>query len=534
MRTLQHFVAFLAVLTASSVAGSTTPYSVATLVTESDPAMVQSQLSSHVADREPLVRATAARVAAARSLTALVPALRSAIASETDATAAREQLRALAILGTKEDVELAIASAQKWPAAMDNAVAIAVARRGAAAALELYHARLRATRMTNRDEFFRVALWSDSALIPFASTRLIADGDEAGWRGLLDALRHSSVAMHGPMMTAALGSPSEDIRTASVWFLVRGYAVDPAALPAIVRETLSGARDDVSSDREDFGRELLRRMLGAEKKDHERWQRFLATEEADQLLLGETAALQYLTDLEYAVRFARCEVQTQECELPEKRTNKTIPSEPVAPPAFDLPSELPAGLADAIVRETHCRDSWIGVADASVDRSGRIRSLNLEKVYTRASCKRAIDILLRLSLATNTSIKSGFSGPVLLVHPSRTSLCVDEESPDVVETSTHRAGGAVQPPKPTRQVEPRFPPSAVEKMGGGRNVIVIAEALVTKAGCVRNLRIIEQSPYPELNGAALMGLAQWQFRPGYLDGKPVDVRFNLTMNFKVP
>lgn len=530
---LRRLFALITVLCATTAVASTSPYSVAALATESDIAIVAAALPSHIAAEDALVRATGARVLAVRGLTALLPALRKTVEVETDPTAAREQLRALALLGDQDDVALAVAAARKWPTGMDNAVAVAVARRGGFQAVELYLSMLRGTRMTNRAEFFRVALWGHTESISMTGARLLAGSDEPGWHGLLDALRHSTVAMHAPMMIAGLRSPSEDIRAASVWYLVRGYAVDPLTLPAILKEELLKPKTEASSDREDFGRELLRRMLGAVKQEDERWQRFLGSEDADRLLIGETAALQYLTDAEYAVRYARCEVQTQECAMPEKRTEKTIPSQAVAPPAFDLPSELPAGLADAIVKGARCNDEWIGVAAVSVDQAGRVRTVELDKVYTRASCKRAIDVLLRVSFATNTSIRSGFTGPVLLVHPANTSLCVDEDTPEVIETSTHRAGGAVQAPKEIKSPKPKFPARVVEEMGSGRNVIIIVEAVVTRSGCVRNLRIIEQSPYPVLNGAALMALAKWKFRPGYLDGRPVNVTFNLTMNFVV-
>ena len=90
----------------------------------------------------------------------------------------------------------------------------------------------------------------------------------------------------------------------------------------------------------------------------------------------------------------------------------------------------------------------------------------------------------------------------------------------------------MQPPKVKKRVEPIFPASARQSMGHGRNVLVIVDSVISKTGCVRSMRVVEQSPYPELNGAALMALSQWTFAPGYLDGKPVDVHFNLTINFK--
>ena len=70
-------------------------------------------------------------------------------------------------------------------------------------------------------------------------------------------------------------------------------------------------------------------------------------------------------------------------------------------------------------------------------------------------------------------------------------------------------------------------------MGAMRSVMVIVEATISKTGCVRNMRLIAQSPYPELNAAALTAVSTWQFTPGLLDGEPVDVIYTLTVNFKM-
>src|SRR6185436_19808863 len=109
---------------------------------------------------------------------------------------------------------------------------------------------------------------------------------------------------------ASLGSASEDIRSASVWYLIRGYATDPTAMGDVVKSTLAEPRAEISSNREDFGREILRRMLGGEKKDDPRWLKFLESVEADDLLQGRDYALQFLTDEEYRILYNRCEIQS--------------------------------------------------------------------------------------------------------------------------------------------------------------------------------------------------------------------------------
>ena len=531
---MRRLVLFLSLfLPAGAVFGAPTAYSVASLVHEKDEAVLTESLRAGIAAPEPLVRAAAARVIAVRGLTALLPLLRDTVKTEPDTTAAREQIRALALLGDNDDVTAALSAASRFPAGMDNAAAMAVARRGGSSAVDLYRTTLRSTRMSNAAEFFRVALWGRGALLPYTGSRLIATADEPGWRGLLAALLHSNGAMNVPVMVASLTASSEGIRAASIWYLVHAYAMDPQSMPQELREKLNEPRAELSSDREDFGLELARRMLGGEKKDDPRWQRFIQSDEADQLFAGELAALQYLTDEEYRLRYARCEVQTRECEMPRKRSRWTIPSVVVAPPAFDLPSMLPAGLADAILEGERCSDVWIGVTDVTVDPAGRVQSIDLKKIETRPNCRRALETLLRVSYATNTSLRSPFTAPVMLVRPSRAGLCLDEDPPDASITSTFRVSGAVQAPKVRKRVEPKFPESTRRAMGSARNVLVVVEAVISKNGCVRSLRLVEQSPYPELNGAAVMALAQWTFAPGTLDGKPVDVQFTLTINFKV-
>ena len=512
-----------------------TPYSVALLTQERDEAVAAESLQAALRSNVPLVRATAARVIAVRGATALLPQLREQLEAETDATAARELIRAVGLLGTKEDIAAAARLSSRWPVSMDDALAAAVARRGGTNAIEVYGAVLRATRMRNHSEFFRLALWGAPSFLGYAGSRMLASSDEAGWRGLIDALVFSNIALDAGVLTASLDTDAEGIRSASLWYLIRGYGVDPAAIPATVKEQLAAPRGELSSNREDFGRELLRRMLGGEKKTEERWLKFLAGDEADALLGDDEATLQYLTDEEYTVRYNRCEVRSRECILPRTRTSsrtRTIPSQDVAPPAFNLPEVLPAGLADAIVSGARCDAAWVGVAGATVDSAGRIRTLDLEPVGASRACRTALETLLRVSLATNTSLRSPLTGAVLLVHGRGEPLCLDETPPGSEITSTFRTGGDVQAPKVKKRVEPLFPRSALNQMAGGRNVLVIIESVITREGCVRSMRLVRQSPFPELNGAALLALSKWRFTPGYLDGKPVDVIFNLTVNFK--
>ena len=510
----------------AALAVDPTPASLA--ATESNDELVAGLQSSDV-----LTRATAARVAMLNRAPALLPQIREALAHESDGMAAREEIRAVALLGNADDVAFATTQSAKWPPAMDDALADAVARRGIDA-LDLYHAHLAKSRMTARSDFLRQALWSHPELLPLTASHLLAWHDSDGWSGLLHMAFDSSVAVPAGALTASIDMADADIRDTSVWYLVRGYARDPAAIHDPLRAALLAPRAEAAADREDFGRELLRRMLGEERKDNDRWLKFLATDEADRLLQNESeSVLQYLTDAEYRTRHNRCAVQSAECKMPEKRPGRTIPSLRVAEPAFILPSLLPAGLTDAVMSDARCNDQWLGIATATVDGSGRVTKLDLSKVWTSGRCLKAAERILRLSLATPTSIRSASSGPVVMVRGAKTSLCLNEPPADV-PPRLMRIGGEVKAPVVKKRVEPLFPASARSAMATrGSSVLVIVESVITREGCVRSMRLLSQAPFGEINGAALLALSQWTFVPGYVEGQPVDVLFNLTINFRL-
>ena len=58
------------------------------------------------------------------------------------------------------------------------------------------------------------------------------------------------------------------------------------------------------------------------------------------------------------------------------------------------------------------------------------------------------------------------------------------------------------------------------------------ETTITRTGCVRDVRLRSQSPWGDLNGAAVMAISQWTFEPGRLEGVPVDTVFHLTVSFR--
>ena len=79
-------------------------------------------------------------------------------------------------------------------------------------------------------------------------------------------------------------------------------------------------------------------------------------------------------------------------------------------------------------------------------------------------------------------------------------------------------------PERTRKRDPERP-AIVNELGVAMAVVEVA---IDIDGVVRQPRIIS-SPAPTVSYAALEAVKQWRFRPGTEDGKPVPIRFRLTI-----
>jgi len=79
------------------------------------------------------------------------------------------------------------------------------------------------------------------------------------------------------------------------------------------------------------------------------------------------------------------------------------------------------------------------------------------------------------------------------------------------------------------KVEPQYPEVARKARISG---IVIVECTISKNGDVTDVHVLKPLPFG-LDQAAVDAVRRWKFRPGTLNGQPVDVLFNLTVNFKL-
>lgn len=516
-----------------AVAPGTTASEAGTLalrVTDGD-AILLEELPKALNSSDALTRAAAARVALVRDFSALVPALRDALQKEQDAVAAREEARALLLLGGVGELDRAVAASARFEHRLDGSIAVAVGRLGPKVSMETYFTRLHDfAALSDGENFFRVALWGAGQYVTPIASKLLAAQDARGFEHLIDAVDAPSAVEPG-ILAAAINDTNPRLRYVAAKVVLQTLSdknarpIDQRLLDAI------GAAPDLAPQAqpdERIAAELLRRVA---------------------LMKAQSLAepLQGNSEERISSRFGTrgLELLTADERRLLKRTSMPVPlvqvhsfaSDAITPPPYTLPARLPDGLARAVVEASGCKGGWVGVGSSTVDEIGRVRSIDVSKVEASIPCKRALDTLLRLSIVSNRTLTSAPTNPsVLLVKSDRRDPCLDEGAPRILRggiDSTQRVGGEVKAPVVKSRVDPLFPASARQAMRGGANSVVIVESRITRAGCVADLQLLKQTQFAELNTSALLAVDQWLFEPGTSNGEPIDVLFNLTISFKM-
>jgi TonB family protein len=100
----------------------------------------------------------------------------------------------------------------------------------------------------------------------------------------------------------------------------------------------------------------------------------------------------------------------------------------------------------------------------------------------------------------------------------------------LVMPNVPRIGGNVKAPAALHRVEPVYPMGARYFHVAGP---AIFESVIDKSGTVREITVLKGLPSAPLTYCAMEALRQWRFQPATIDGQPVDVLFNLTINYKL-
>jgi protein TonB len=80
-----------------------------------------------------------------------------------------------------------------------------------------------------------------------------------------------------------------------------------------------------------------------------------------------------------------------------------------------------------------------------------------------------------------------------------------------------------------KRVQPRYPQNALSMRVQGA---VQLQATINQEGNIRNLKVLSGDPV--LAHAATEAVRQWRYKPYYLNGQPVEIETQITVNFKLP
>ena len=116
-----------------------------------------------------------------------------------------------------------------------------------------------------------------------------------------------------------------------------------------------------------------------------------------------------------------------------------------------------------------------------------------------------------------------------IVVPDPPLIGIPEAPPPIPEPSPLRVGGDVAAPVKLFAPPPRYPEIARRAREQG---LVVVEAVIDETGAVTRARILTGLRFG-LDEAALEAIERWRFEPATLNGKPVAVLYNLTVNFRL-
>lgn len=92
-----------------------------------------------------------------------------------------------------------------------------------------------------------------------------------------------------------------------------------------------------------------------------------------------------------------------------------------------------------------------------------------------------------------------------------------------------QVGNEVSRPVQIFSVEPNF---SLKVRANQETQKVLVQAIIDRAGCIRATKVLKKSS-DEFDASVVAAMRQWVFEPVLLDGKPVDVYYNLNFRYRL-
>ncbi len=144
----------------------------------------------------------------------------------------------------------------------------------------------------------------------------------------------------------------------------------------------------------------------------------------------------------------------------------------------------------------------------------------------------AAALLAIVTLVPAPGLQAQSTGPSVGSAPLETpTAAVIGPTAPAAQEQVYEIGNGVMSPVPTRQVDPEYTSEAKRAKIQGE---VQLQAIVTTKGVLDQIRVIKSlDTVHGLDRAAVDAAKKWTFKPGTKDGKPVPVRVDLVMEFRL-
>jgi TonB family protein len=172
------------------------------------------------------------------------------------------------------------------------------------------------------------------------------------------------------------------------------------------------------------------------------------------------------------------------------------------------------------------RISGIVILETLIDHNGVVKDITVRKPLPLGLSEAAVDAVKQWTFKPGT--RNGEAVDVIFDLTINFKLDKKESEP-VSDEGALRVGGDVLAPVAIEKVEAAYTEEARQARISG---IIILEVIIGRDGLVKTAKVLKPLPFG-LNQSAIDAVSQWKFNPGTLAGKPVDVIFNLTVNFRL-
>ena len=211
-------------------------------------------------------------------------------------------------------------------------------------------------------------------------------------------------------------------------------------------------------------------------------------------------------------------------------------SSPAAAPSTSAPGRTSSAtqtLAPKTATAVPPNKPSAGVGDSPVTRIAAIIAANAEPEPKQPD---SAPLHVKSTSRTKTHAQAEESAPplpsslaVASANDSNLSGLMSSASTSVTKPSlaTIRISQGVSQGLLIKRVQPKYPSAALAVRAQGA---VQIEATINKEGNVTNLKVLSGDPV--LARAALEAVRQWRYKPYYLDGDPVEIQTQITVNFK--